>query len=122
MVDPVIQHLGQGVQWPPKGTSFEPVTKFQSISEIDSDVVVWTPKSGHKIILAGIILSGEASNNITLKGLVRGIFNVISLSDIDKFDHAGSQPIWVGQINEQLVIDTSTTGQSFLTLYGHEDS
>ena len=122
MPDAPIQHIRQRIQWPPQGSSFEPITNYQSIAEIASDIVVWTPSSGRRIILAGMILGGEADNNISLKGLSRGKVTVIPLVGIDKFDHAGGQPIWVGERDEKLVIDTSTDAQSFITLYGHEDS
>lgn len=110
------------INWPLKNAEFETVTQYHEFSSIIADFEVWVPKNGHRIVLMGMIVTGEATNNVSFKGLLRGEFSTITLEDIDQFEHGASQPIWIGRIDEKLVIDTSTVGQVFITIYGYEES
>ena len=118
----LIIHTGERIQWPPKSSSFEPVTEYQEFTAIETDTLVWLPTTGLRIVLMGVIFTSELATEITLKGETKGKIISVPMEDVDKFSHEPASPIWVGGINEKLIIDIDDAVNTFITLYGHEDS
>lgn len=112
----------QRILWPPENAGFKPITKYNEFVTSQSNVDVWVPKEGHRIVLMEIVVANIDAGKITLKGSNRGIFCKVPLQEGDTFDHAGSHPIWTGEIDEKIQLDLDVVANFFVTLNGHEDS
>lgn len=98
------------------------VTKTDNKSAAQTDTTLWTPASGKRIILQGVVVSTNAANNVDLE-----------VSDVDVVPplylaangggviQSGGAPIWIGATDASLTYTTSAATNVSVLAWGYEE-
>lgn len=96
-------------------------TKSANYTSAQTDTAIWTPSTGKKIVLVGIVFSTDTAMNIKIEvGTTSVIPPMYMAANGGAVISGGDAPIWVGSADEILTVTSSTTGNHSVLLYGYE--
>lgn len=96
-------------------------TKSGNYATAQTDTAIWTPATGKKIVLVGVVFSTDTAMNIKIeKGTTSIIPPMYMAANGGAVISGGDAPIWVGAKDEVLTITSSTSGNHSVLLYGYE--
>ena len=96
-------------------------SKTGNYSTAQTDTAIWTPATGKKIVLVGIVFSTDTAMNIMVEnGSTSIIPPMYMAANGGAVISGGDAPIWVGDTDAVLTITSSATGNHSVLLYGYE--
>lgn len=102
------------------------VSKNANTTDANTDAVLWTPASGKKIVLQGVMFSADATDTIFVEvgGATTKIVPVTYLgaNNTPTVIQNGGRPLWVGAVDETLTYTTTTSANTTIFVWGYEES
>lgn len=98
------------------------VLKTDNQAAAQTDKVVWTPASGYRIVLLGVVISTNAANNVELESSDVDVIPPIYLAaNGGAVVAVGGRPIWIGAVDATLAYTSSAATNVSVALIGYED-
>ena len=98
-----------------------PITKTANYSAAQTDAIVWTPATGKKIILMGVLLSTDTEMTIEVESSNTDIIPPCYFAATGGAVVSGGSPLWKGAANATLTITSSEAGNHSIMLWGYEE-
>lgn len=96
-------------------------TKTGNYATAQTDTAIWTPVSGKRIVLVGVVFSTDTAMNMKVEtGTTSIIPPMYMAANGGAVISGGDAPIWIGDKDATLTITSSASGNHSVLLYGYE--
>ncbi len=104
------------------GVAYTPVTKTHSaVVGAETDRTVWTPASGNKIVLNGVMFWADTKTQAFVEQGTNKVIPNFSMDTASGITVIGNgTPIWKGGLDETLTYTTETASSHSILLWGYE--